>query len=80
MRLPASAAATTAPTSISSTAATSRTPTTIPATTTPSTPAFDFGACFVHIERPSADLGAIESCDGFVSLLCVGHFDKAETA
>jgi hypothetical protein len=82
MKLPAPAATATAPTSISSTAtaATAWTPTTIPATTTPSSPAFDFGACFVYIERPSADLGAIESCDGFVSLFCVGHFDKAETA
>src|SRR4029077_7851642 len=41
--------------------------------------AFGLRSRFVHVERASADLRAVESRDRLVSLLGVRHLDEAET-
>jgi hypothetical protein len=41
--------------------------------------AFNFRTGFVYVQGASANLAAVEGCDGFVSLFRVGHFYKSET-
>src|SRR5579872_1260069 len=42
--------------------------------------ALSLGTGFVHVDGASADLGAVQCCDGFLAVLIAGHFDEAETA
>jgi hypothetical protein len=42
--------------------------------------AFGLGTRFVDVERPSVEVGAVQSCDGLVGLAVVRHFDKCEAA
>jgi hypothetical protein len=77
------AAAPTAAATTISTAATTAVPATVASTTTVSTAtasALHFRASFIYIEGASADLASVERSDCFVSLFCIGHFHKSETA
>jgi hypothetical protein len=44
----------------------------------PATTTLDFGTRFIHVQGASANLGAVQSRYGFLSVFRTGHFDKAE--
>jgi hypothetical protein len=78
----ATAATAAAATAISAAATTTVSATVSTATTVSAATAaaLNFGASFIYVQGASADLAAVEGCDGFVSLFGVGHFYKPETA
>jgi len=39
-----------------------------------------FRSGLVYIERATANLRAIQGCDGFISIFIAGHFDEAEAS
>src|ERR1043166_3019652 len=39
-----------------------------------------FGASFVHVQRTTLELGAVQAGDGLVGFLGVAHFDKRKAA
>src|SRR5208337_3249999 len=54
--------------------------TTIPAAAPPAPATLGLGTRFIHVQLASANLGAVERSDGFVSILGTGHLNEAEAA
>jgi hypothetical protein len=73
------AAATTISTAAASVPAAVAATATVSAATAATAAAFNFRTGFVYVQGASANLAAVEGCDGFVSLFRVGHFYKSET-
>jgi hypothetical protein len=62
------------------TAVSAAAPTTIATAASASPASLDLGTGFINVQRPPADLSAVQRCNGFFSVFCTRHLHKAESA